>query len=527
MTAALHHPRYRLGRLIATGGMGEVWAATDTLLEREVAVKLLKREYAEDATFRSRFAGEARSAGALQHPNVASVLDYGEITEGQDPPVPFLVMELVDGRPLSALLAGGTPLDPEVAAGLMAQAAEGVAAAHALGVVHRDVKPGNLLVTEDGRVKVTDFGVARAADTVPLTATGHIVGTPHYLPPEQAQGSSSTPASDVYSLGIVLYECLAGRKPFIGDSPVATALMQIRDSLPPFPASVPRRLQSIVRVATEKDPAARYPTAASFAAALRDESPDTRTFLMPQDAVAGVATPPAAEPATGPVAPAAGGEPGPAPRRTPGWLLVAVAGLLVLLGAGWAVLAADTGSTTPDPQPAEAPAGGEDLVRVRAAAYLGEPATAVARKLRRLGLTVQTSPRENPGARLAGTVASVTPAGMVERGSRIVLGVWGAPLVVDPASPGSADGSGSTGPSNGDSRGSETGGARGEGGGDSRTDGGGPGGEAGDGEAGGNSGGGSGNGEGDGQGRSSGSGKGGGKGSGSGDNGKRGKGGKR
>ena len=250
MTARWHHPRYRLDRLIATGGMGEVWAATDTLLEREVAVKLLKREYAEDATFRTRFASEARNAGSLQHPHVASVLDFGEVSAEQEPPLPFLVMERVEGRSLSALLAAGTPLGPEVAADLMAQAGEGIAAAHALGIVHRDVKPGNLLVTEQGQVKVTDFGVARAADTVPLTDTGHIVGTPHYLSPEQAEGRSATPASDVYSLGIVLYECLVGAKPFVGDSPVATALMQIRAPLPPFPEDIPTRLGDITRIAT-------------------------------------------------------------------------------------------------------------------------------------------------------------------------------------------------------------------------------------------------------------------------------------
>ena len=518
MTATLHHPRYRLGRLIATGGMGEVWAATDTLLEREVAVKLLKREYAEDATFRSRFAGEARSAGALQHPHVASVLDYGEISEGQESPVPFLVMELVDGRPLSRLLAAGTPLEPEVAAGLMAQAAEGVAAAHALGVVHRDVKPGNLLVTEHGQVKVTDFGVARAADTVPLTATGHIVGTPHYLSPEQAQGSSATPASDVYSLGIVLYECLAGRKPFVGDSPVATALMQIREPLPPFPESVPRRLQNIVRVATAKDPAARYATAAGFAAALRDESPDTRSFLIPEDEAA-AATPPAAVTTSAPAAPPAGAGHR-SPRRTPWWALAA-AGLLVLLGVGWAVLA-DIGSQAPEPPPTQAPAE-TDLVRVRAEAYLGEPATEVARKLRRLGLTVQTSPRENPGRRLAGTVASVTPEGMVERGSRIVLGVWGVAPVVDPAPPETTDGSGpSTGGSTddpggnpGSGKGGETGDAQGKG--EAGTDGGATGGDAGGADE---SGGNPGSGKGGGQGSGSGSANDGSKGGGSGGKGK-------
>ena len=432
MNSPFHHPRYALERLIATGGMGEVWAATDTLLEREVAVKVLKREYAEDAVFRARFAAEARNAGSLQHPHVASVLDYGEIAASSeargDTPTPFLVMELVDGQPLSALLAGGRPLDPEVAAELMAQAGEGVAAAHALGIVHRDVKPGNLLVTGTGQVKVTDFGVARAADTVPLTVTGHIVGTPHYLSPEQAEGGVATPASDVYSLGIVLYECLVGAKPFVGESPVGTALMQIRDPLPEFPDTVPKRLQDIARVATAKDPGARYTTASAFAAALRDATPDTQTFLVP----GGAAT-------------AASGSVAHRSRKPLGYLAAALA-LLLVVGGGWALL---TGENPPEPPAAAATDQPEDdRVRVRAAAYVGKPFREAARRLRSLGLTVDRKPRQNPGGRIAGNVAAVSPSGMVEPGSKIVLTVWGPPPVAQPApspSAGASSGTGSTG----------------------------------------------------------------------------------
>src|SRR3954451_16740124 len=195
--------------------MGDVWAATDTLLERPVAVKVLKHAYADDPVFRARFAAEARHAAALQHPHVPTVLDYGEIPDGERPPVPFLVMELVQGRPLSALLADGRPLQPEVARDVVAQAADGVAAAHRVGIVHRDVKPANLLLTPERQVKVTDFGVARVPDAAPLTLTGQLVGTPHYLSPEQVEGATATPASDVYALGIVLFECLTGRRPFV------------------------------------------------------------------------------------------------------------------------------------------------------------------------------------------------------------------------------------------------------------------------------------------------------------------------
>jgi serine/threonine-protein kinase len=438
---AFRHPRYTLDRLIATGGMGEVWAATDTLLEREVAVKLLKREYAEDAVFRARFAAEARNAGSLQHPHVASVLDYGEIAPqddgpgARDAPMPFLVMELVAGQPLSALLAHGAPLDPAHAAELIAQAGEGVAAAHRRGMVHRDVKPGNLLVTEQGRVKVTDFGVARAADTVPLTVTGHIIGTPHYLSPEQAEGRVATPASDVYALGIVLYECLVGTRPFVGDSPVATALMQIREPLPPFPDSVPQRLQDITRVATAKNPAARYPTAAAFAAALRDESPATQTIPVPTGRTA--AAPPLAT-----SAPASTAESRTALRRRPAAYIAAALALLLSTAAGWTMLTGD--------QPTQAPAAAatEKLVQVRAAAYVGEPVQEVTRRLRALGLRVDPWPRQNPGEGRAGTVAAVSPHGRVEVGSEIVLAVWGrppaegkAPAAVATGAPGTGAGS--------------------------------------------------------------------------------------
>jgi len=264
--------RYRLDSRIATGGMGEVWRATDTALGRTVAVKLLKAEYADDATFRSRFETEARHAAALSHPGVAGVFDVGEgsALDGSGKPRPYLVMELVDGQPLSALLVPGRELDPDAVRDLMAQTGDALGAAHRAGIVHRDVKPANLMVTPGGVVKVTDFGIARAADGVGITRTGAVMGTPQYLSPEQAEGKPATVRSDVYALGVVTFECLAGRRPFEADSPVATALAHLRQPVPSLPDHVPAELATVVTRALSKDPEERYADGAAFAAALRD-----------------------------------------------------------------------------------------------------------------------------------------------------------------------------------------------------------------------------------------------------------------
>lgn len=268
--------RYHLDSVIATGGMGVVWRGTDTRLNRSVAVKVLKSEYSGDAMFRTRFETEARNAAALHHPGIAGVYDYGSGDVANELP-PYLVMELVDGQPLSSLLAtargNGRPLDPAVVQDLMAQAGDALAVAHRAGIVHRDVKPANLLVTADRQVKITDFGIARAADSASLTRTGAVMGTPQYLSPEQARGNPSTPASDVYSLGVVAYECLVGRRPFEADTPIATALAHLQQPVPPLPGGVPADLAAVVTRALAKEPSERYADGGVFADAMR--SPGT------------------------------------------------------------------------------------------------------------------------------------------------------------------------------------------------------------------------------------------------------------
>ncbi len=261
--------RYEITAPIATGGMGEVWRATDRTLGRTVAAKVLKAEYTGDRNFLERFRNEARHTAALTHQNIASVFDYGEITDTDGREVAFLVMEFVEGEPLVSILDRELTLSPERTLDVLAQAGEGLSAAHRAGVVHRDIKPGNLMVRPDGVVKLTDFGIAWARDAAPLTRTGMVVGTAQYLSPEQAQGFQVTAASDVYSLGVLGYECLAGNRPFDGDSQVAIALAQINRPPPPLPPGVPGPVQALIEKALAKDPAHRFPDGGSFAAAAR------------------------------------------------------------------------------------------------------------------------------------------------------------------------------------------------------------------------------------------------------------------
>ena len=255
--------RYSLVSPIASGGMGEVWAATDDVLGRDVAIKLIRAS--SDDGYRDRFRDEARHSAALHHPNIAAVFDYGDNHEN-----PYLVMELVPGQPLSALIetTGGDGLEPDVVRSIAGQAALALAAAHESGVVHRDVKPANIIVTPDGQAKLTDFGIARPANGKGHTLTGEVLGTPEYLSPEQALGETATEASDLYALGVIAHEMLTGSKPFDAGTPIATAVAQVSEEPPPLPPTVPDDLRSVVEACLAKSPKERPADARALADAL-------------------------------------------------------------------------------------------------------------------------------------------------------------------------------------------------------------------------------------------------------------------
>lgn len=257
--------RYELTKQIAVGGMGQVWAGIELTSRRQVAIKVLRPEFAGEQLFLDRIAAEARNSHVLEHPGIARTYDHG-VVDG----LGYLVMEFVYGEPLSEVLTREGTLGPRRVLDIMAQTSDALAVAHAAGVVHRDIKPANLLISGDGAVTITDFGISIAANQAPMTAAGMVMGTAQYLPPEQAMGRPATGAGDIYALGIIAYEALVGHRPFTGATQVDIAFAHVTEQLPPLPGTVDLPIRILVEGMLSKDPADRPASAQRVAARARE-----------------------------------------------------------------------------------------------------------------------------------------------------------------------------------------------------------------------------------------------------------------
>ncbi len=325
--------RYELQAVLGSGGMGEVWRAHDRRLDRAVAIKLMRTRTSEDDVTRARMRSEALLAASIHHPGVAQIFDYeagDDAAEGAS----FIVMQFIDGRSLAELLRTSGPMDTEQVMSIVVQVASGLQAAHELGVVHRDVKPANIMVTPTGRTVLVDFGIARSDSSEPLTETGTLLGTAQYSSPEQSAGRPATPRSDLYSLGIVAHHCLTGESPFRRDTPIATALAHLNDDPPPLDDSVPLPVRELVSSMTAKNPSDRPASAAAVAELAATIGADDRIAVPPAFATdsSESATSTTIAPVLAAPAPA---EPARRTRRRAG-VLAAVAAALVLF-SGWAL----------------------------------------------------------------------------------------------------------------------------------------------------------------------------------------------
>jgi len=452
--------RYELQSILASGGMGRVWRAHDSLLNRSVAVKILRSEFTGNPAFLARFRAEAQHAAALHHPNIAAVFDYGEIVDDDGEHLAYLVMELVEGDSLAALLARERQLDVPRTLTVVRSTAAALAAAHAAGVVHRDVKPGNVLVGRDGVVKITDFGIAWSASSVPLTQTGQVIGTAHYLSPEQAQGGKAGPASDVYALGAVAYECLAGRRPFDGDSSVQIAVMQICDEPDPLPPNIPADVRRLVARAMAKDPAQRFPDGAALRDAVDQLAAGRPAAVLPVPGgpYATGHSPTAVLPVSqvgAALAPASASAAAGSGRRALVRVALGALAVLVVLAAligilqhgggdaglasgrsgtattaGVAATSTSAGTTAPTTTAPSAP----PKVHLVPATYVGHPVAQVQAALVALGLHVTLTPVTTRTVS-PGLVTAVAPVGDVPPGSSVTVSYAVAPVVAPAPAP--------------------------------------------------------------------------------------------
>ena len=431
--------RYELNHLIARGGMAEVYRAHDRLLDRPVALKVLFPELSVDRSFVERFRREAQAAANLSHPNIVPVFDWGEDTGTY-----FIVMEFIDGRPLSAILKTSGPLSADRTADIGAHVAAALGYAHKHGVIHRDVKPGNVLITDEGQVKVTDFGIARALTTEEsLTQTGAVMGTATYFSPEQAEGMGVDARSDIYSLGVVLFEMATGRPPFLGDTPVAVASKHVRDHAPAprsINPSIPATFEAIILKAMAKDPNHRYSTAEELRADLLRFN-EGRTVLAMDDATRLLAVGGAtqaigavrgddATQSVGAIGALPGEEEPPeesTTNRTRTYAIILAVLIVALLVAGFFLLRnlGYLGGTASFNLPE----------------VTGQPVAAATAKLEADGLVVQITHQDSTAT--PGTVLSTDPAGnsLVKKGDTVTLRVAQPPPVKQIAVPGNLVGS--------------------------------------------------------------------------------------
>jgi serine/threonine-protein kinase len=334
--------RYRLDERVATGGMGDVWRASDLILGRQVAVKVLLPSLVSDPDFIARFRAEARIMAALRHPGIVQVYDCGEDDLPDGGRADYLVMEYVTGQPLSKRIEAEGRLDVGLAMSVVAQAAQALHAAHLGGIVHRDVKPSNLLVQEDGTVVLVDFGVARSANVTSITSTNAVPGTALYMAPEQAAGRPVSGATDLYALGAVAYCCLTGSPPFTGDNPLQVAVRHLDDPPPDLPPDIPEAVRVLVARALAKDPADRFSSGATMAEAARAAVSDGS---LPTAMVPAAGAVREAGPDTRTDVPA--GEVAPPARRRRGALVGALTAVLVGFVALGAALGATSDANTP------------------------------------------------------------------------------------------------------------------------------------------------------------------------------------